>query len=140
MHRPLLCAALCLTLVGGAACSDDPGENPTPTPPTQAEITEPPFTGTLTINGGATTPFTTIAAGTVTAIIDSLQPTPNVAIGVALGTWNGTSCQWIVANDNAGVGSGIAGFASGPGNLCARVYDVGKLTETVTFTVTIKHH
>ena len=74
----------------------------TPIDPTPTEITEPPFTGTLTVNGGVTKPFQTVAAGTVTAIIDSIQPTPTIAIGVSLGTWNGTSCEQVTFNDNAG--------------------------------------
>ena len=138
MYRPLLCAALVLTIATSVACGDDGNVDPSPLPPQPTEITEPPFTGRLTINGGATTPFATTTAGTVTAILTSADPV--AVIGLALGTWNGTSCQWTVANDNTGVGSGIAGFAAGAGNLCARVYDVGKLTEPVNFTVTIKHY
>jgi hypothetical protein len=117
---------------------DNGGDGGGPITPTPTEITEPPFTGRLTINGAVTTPFTTTTAGSVTAILSAIEP--NAVIGLALGTWNGTSCQWIVANDNVGVGSGIAGLANGAGNLCARVYDVGKLTEAVDFTVTIKHY
>ena len=140
MYRPLLCAVLSVAILSGAGCGDS-AEDPTPTVPTLPEITEPPFTGTLTINGGATQPFTTTTAGTVTAILDSLEPSaPSLAIGVSLGTWNGTSCQWITANDQTGVGSGVAAYANGPGQLCARVYDVGRLTEAVTFKLTIKHY
>jgi hypothetical protein len=139
MHRHLLCGVLCLSLaVLGAGCGDTE-ELPPPTDPTPTEITEPPFTGTLTINGGVTQPFNTTGPGTVTAVISSLQPSTNV--GVALGTWNGTSCQLRegLFNDNAGVGGGVAGLANAAGSLCVRVYDVGQLTGPVTFSVTIKH-
>jgi hypothetical protein len=140
MHRPLLCAALAVAIFAGAGCADDELEGLPPTAPTNPEITEPPFTGTLTVNGGVTKPFDVSAVGTVTAIIDSLEPAAaSLTVGLALGTWNGTSCQVVLANDTAGVGSGIAGFANGAGNLCARIYDIGQLTEPVTFTVTIKH-
>ena len=138
MHQRLLCAALSVAILG-AGCGDDPAQI-TPIDPTPTEITEPPFTGTLTINGGVTQPFQSISPGTVTAIIDSIQPTPTIAIGVSLGTWNGTSCEQVTFNDNAAVGSGVAALANGSGNLCARVYDVGQLTVSVEFTVTIKHH
>ena len=137
MHRRLLCAALLVALLG-AGCGDT--QDPTPIDPTPTEITEPPFTGTLTINGGATQPFQSVAAGTVTAIIDSIQPTPNIAIGIFLGTWNGTSCERIVVNATAAVGSGVAGLANGAGNLCAHVFDSGQLTEAIQFSITIKHH
>ena len=59
---------------------------------------------------------------------------------MSLGTWNGTSCQQITFNDAASVGSGVAALANGAGNLCARIYDPGNLTEPVEFSVTIKHH
>ena len=138
MHRRLLFAALSVALLG-AGCGDS--EEPiTPIDPTPTEITEPPFTGTLAVRGGVTQPFQSISAGTVTAIVDSIQPTPTVAIGVSLGLWNGTSCEQVTFNDNAAVGSGVAALANGFGNLCARVYDAGHLTESVQFTVTIKHH
>lgn len=139
MYRPLLCAALAAALVGAAGCGDNV-EDPTPTDPTRTEITEPPFTGTLTINGAVTRPFNSTAAGQVTAILDSLQPSSQTVIGLALGTWNGTSCQWITANDQVGVGSGVAALANDAGQLCARVYDVGRLTQAATFTITIKHY
>jgi hypothetical protein len=138
MYRRLMCAAALSVTVMGAGCGEDP--QVTPIDPTPTEITEPPFTGTLTINGGVTKSFQSVQAGTVTAIIDSIQPTPTIAIGVSLGVWNGTSCEQKTFNDNAAVGSGVAALANGAGNLCARVYDVGQLTQPIEFSITIKHH
>jgi hypothetical protein len=138
MYRWFVCAAVFLTFVGTAGCGDDPGEDPSPPTPPSTLITEPPFTGTLTVNGAVAQPFTTVSAGPVNAILKSAQP--QAIIGIALGTWNGTSCQWITANDNTGIGSGISAIANGAGNLCARVYDVGKLTGPVSFEVSITHH
>ncbi|MCC7008370.1 MAG: hypothetical protein IT184_06105 [Acidobacteria bacterium] len=119
----------------------------TPTTPVAVEVSEPDFTGTLTINGGATRNFTVSNIGIITITIADLQPNrsdASLSIGVGLGIWNGTSCQLFGApslfNDNAGVGSGIAGYANGAGEFCVRVYDVGQLTEPVAFTVGIKHY
>lgn len=137
MHRPLLCAALLAVALGAAACDDT--EELTPVDPNPTEITEPVFTGRLAINGSVTTAFDSVSAGTVTAIIDTLEPS-SVAIGVVLGVWNGTSCENVVVNDNAGVGGGVAGYANGAGHLCARAFDAGRLTEPVNFSITIKHH
>src|SRR5262249_11980135 len=135
--------SLALVALAGAGCSNN--DTPTtPVGPTVPEITEPDFTGTLTINGGVTTNFSVTSTGTVTAILNTLEPSKDgtLSIGLALGTWNGTSCQLVAGlfNDNTGLGSGVAGFANAAGNLCARVYDVGKLTEPVSFAVTIKHY
>jgi hypothetical protein len=137
MYRRLLCAAAVSAALLGASCGDD--TEVTPIDPTPTEITEPPFAGRLELRGAVTTSFQSIQAGTVTAIIDSLLPTA-VPIGVSLGLWNGTSCQHVTFNDQASIGSGVAALASGAGNLCARVYDSGQLTEPLDFIVTIKHH
>lgn len=141
MSRSLLRRLSGFALVAALAtgCSSTP---PTaPTTPTPDPITEPPFAGTLTINGAQTTVFTTSAAGSVTVTVASLDPDPTglLAIGLSIGTWNGTQCQLILTNDNAGVGAGVIGSVAGAGSLCARVYDVGKLTEAVAFSVNIVH-
>lgn len=60
-------------------------------------------------------------------------------VGIALGTWSGTVCSVVLANDTAGVGGLIAGVVQGAGSLCARVYDVGKLPNTTTFTIEVTH-
>ncbi len=145
MKRPLLRGVLSvalLTLVAAGCSNND--TTTTPTGPTVAEITEPDFTGTLTINGGVTTNFNVTSTGTVTAIIGVLEPNKNatLSVGLALGQWNGTSCQIVpgLVNDNTGIGSGVAGFANAAGSLCARIYDVGQLTEPVAFVVQIKHY
>lgn len=145
MKRSLRYGVLSLALLAmaGAGCSNNDLPT-TPTGPTVPEITEPDFTGTLTINGGVTTNFRATSIGPVTAILNSLEPNKDatLSVGLALGTWNGTSCQLIqgLFNDNTGLGSGVAGFANGAGDLCVRVFDVGKLTEPVTFAVQIKHY
>jgi hypothetical protein len=139
MYRRLFCAAALSAAAFAAGCGD---ETPiTPVDPTPTEITEPAWTGTLAPNGGVTQPFQSVQAGTVTVIIDELVPANSPAVGVSVGTWNGTSCETVTYNDNAAVGSGVAAVANGAGNLCARIYDSqGKLTGPVTFSATIKHH
>jgi hypothetical protein len=112
----------------------------TVTTPTSTTLTTDTFTGTVNQNGGATFAFIANAAGTVTATIKAINPDATIAIGLSLGNWNGTSCAWAVANDNALVGAAVAGTASGPSSLCVRVYDVGKISDTpVTFSVDVAH-
>lgn len=60
-------------------------------------------------------------------------------VGLALGTWSGTVCSVVLTADLAGVGSAIYGQVQGQGSLCARVYDVGKITAPATFTVEVTH-
>jgi hypothetical protein len=60
-------------------------------------------------------------------------------VGVALGTWSGTTCSVVLANDVSAAGSTVNGQVQGQGTLCARVYDVGKLTTSATFTIDVTH-
>jgi len=60
-------------------------------------------------------------------------------VGIALGTWSGTTCTIVLANDVSSAGSSVNGAVQGQGTLCARVYDVGKLTTPATFTIEVTH-
>jgi hypothetical protein len=126
--------------MSGAACSDDTIDptptNPTPTTP-GTTVTEPPFTGTLRPNGAATYPFTATAGGTITATLTTLAGTEN--IGLSIGTWTGSACQVVIANDNAAQAAAISGTVTAAASLCVRVYDPGRLTGAADFNVTIVH-
>ena len=138
MRRRAFSGLLVATLVTltGAACDDNSGTpiDPSPTPTVVNET----FSGILTVNGGVTFPFASNAAGAVTARLIAL--TDGAAIGMAVGTSTGTTCTAVLADDNAGFGSTIFGAVQGAGSLCLRVYDVGKMTGSVTFTVDVEHY
>lgn len=133
-----VCVLIC-ALVGAAACGDD-----TPTAPEQPvqrpTVTEPPIQGRLTVNGAASHSFST-GSGQISVTVTELVPDSAAVIGVSLGTWNAlaNTCQIILANDSATQGAGILGTASGPGNFCVRVYDVGKLAAPTEYTLTVVH-
>ncbi len=113
-------ATLLFVAVTALACSDDtPGPEPTPTPPPTTTDT---FTGTLNKNGAFTFPFTVVAAGSMTATLTTVSDT-TVAVSIALGTWNGVTCQIVLANDKATQGAIVTGLASGLGTFCARISD-----------------
>jgi hypothetical protein len=136
-RRPGLLALLLIAGLGMAACgSDNPVE---PTDPAPLPVTET-FSGILNINGAVTYPFLATASGTVNLTLNSLDPNPeNTRIGLALGTWNGTVCQIILANDSSFVSTVVTGANTAAAFLCARVSDVGKITANTTFSVTIEH-
>ena len=56
-----------------------------------------------------------------------------------LGTWNGTACATVIANDNAMQGNAVIGAVTGAGTLCVRIHDVGKLTASLNYTLTVVH-
>jgi hypothetical protein len=62
------------------------------------------------------------------------------AVGLALGTFTGTTCTIVLANDVSGPGSAINGIVQGQGTLCARVYDVGKMPVPANFTLEVTHY
>jgi hypothetical protein len=136
--RRLIPGLLMLGLLATACGDDTPTPPTTPNPPTTPPITEPLFTGTLRTNGAATYPFTATAGGTITATLTTLAPN-SLGIGLSIGTWTGSACQVVIANDNAVQAAVVTGTVTAAANLCVRVYDAGRLTAPADFTVTIVH-
>ena len=118
-------------------CGDD--IVPTTPTPDRPQISEPPISGTLTVNGGATHSFTT-GSGLITVTITSLSPNSEARIGLSLGTFNNNgACQVVIANDSATQGTSVVGNASTTGSFCARVYDVGQLGAPTDYALTVVH-
>jgi hypothetical protein len=138
MRRRVLSEVLVLVLLvmAAGACDDDNGTptNPTPQPVATTET----FSGTLTVNGAQTFPFAS-NAGSVTATLTALNPDPLAVIGMAIGTWSGTTCQIILANDSSSINAMVNGAVTTQGTLCARIYDVGRISAPVTFSIAVQH-
>lgn len=137
MQRVFLGVLLLAAAVGAAGCDNEVGNTPTGPPATTTDT----FTGTINANGAMTHTFNVAAAGRLNATLTSVTPDPAIAVGFALGTWNAASsvCQQVVVNDNALQGLILPADASGPGALCARIYDTGKLTGALSYTITVVH-
>lgn len=118
------------------------GENTdTPTTPalTPATVTDS-YSGILTKNGALTHPFTVTGPGGISAQLVSLAGDSVVPVGMGLGTWNGSSCQIVLANDSAIQGSVVVGTSSTAGDFCVRIYDAaGTVVEPVTYTIQVVH-
>ena len=137
-HRTVqFIVAVILPVLAMIGC-DNPGTVPV-APTTPGVSTTESFSGSISVNGAVTYQFTSSSRGTVTATLTTVGPDATLVIGVSLGTWNGTSCQVLLANDAAAQGATVLGTVSGVGNLCLRVYDVGKLTGPATYTVDVTH-
>ena len=110
-----------------------------PTTPDPVIVTET-FTGTLTVNGAQTHNVFLSATGTVTATLTSLGENPPEKVGLSMGTLAGATCTVVLHNDNAVVTSYLSGSVSTlAGSLCVRIFDVGKLTGPVDYTITVSH-
>jgi hypothetical protein len=130
-------AAVVLACVGAAGCEEvgDPSPiNPDPLP----NVTDT-FSGTLNRNGAATFNFTVAGSGLVALTLTKVLPDNTVGVGLSMGTWNGTTCSIVLANDNAVENTTVVGQAGGIGALCVRVYDVGKIGDPIEFEVTVRH-
>jgi hypothetical protein len=150
VRRSFVPFLLVSVLATGSACNNTSTTTPTTTTTTSTttafSVTET-FTGSLTTNGAASYSFTAQNSGTVfvtlTTLTDSVNSgTTPPAVGVSLGTWNGTSCavQTGIFTDNAGAGASIAGTVTGAGVLCARIYDPGsRVNDTLAYTITVTH-
>ena len=97
------------------------------------------FSGTVTRNGAFTYPFAAGQAGTVTASYASVGADNSIALGLALGTWDGVACQILIVNDNATVGVVVTGAVSAAGSLCVRVFDAGYVVDPISYEVRVAH-
>lgn len=139
LFRTLLRTTLALTLAAGVAACDDPGPTaPVVEVPVVENVTET-FSGNLGRNGAVTFPFAVSAAGAATASLAAVGPDNTVAVGLTMGTWNGVQCAAVISNDNALEFATITGSAGSAGTLCLRIHDVGRLSTTITFTLTVTH-
>jgi hypothetical protein len=139
MTRRLLpgLAVIAAAMVWTACDAQNPFEIPTTsTPPETFTDT---FTGTLTPHGARTHTFSTQASGMVTATLLALSPDAGVTVGLALGTWNGSACQVVIAKDDAAVSSVVTGAVSSLGSLCVRIYDVGALQAPTEYEIQVVH-
>jgi hypothetical protein len=135
MYRGLRLLTLLLMAGAAASCGGTVASALT-TPTTTSTDT---FSGTVTRNGAFTYPFAVTAAGTVTASYTSIGTDNTIALGLALGTWDGSACQILLVNDNATVGVVVTGSVSSAGSLCVRVFDVGYVVDPLSYEVKVTH-
>jgi hypothetical protein len=139
MARGLSGRLLAILLLAGVAvgCDDETPTTPT-TPTVPVTVT---FTGQVAQSGAATHNFSTTTSGTVTATLKSIGTDNTLVVSFALGTWTGSACSVVLANDAATGGAALAGTMTGAGTLCARVGDVGNIPagQTVSYTIEVTH-
>lgn len=126
-----------LTAALAAGCSSN-NTPTTPDAPDPVAIVES-FGESLNVNGARTHVFRVDTVGTVTARITTLSD-PSAIVSLSMGTWNGAACQILLANDAAAMNVTLTGTAQSVGQFCARVYDVGRLTATVDYSLEVAHY
>src|SRR6476469_23886 len=97
-----MAAMVAVASLMAGACGNDTTTTPTvPTNPITPVTTTETFSGNLTVNGAVTHVFLVSSLGTVTVQLTAIDPPGSPVIGLSLGTWNGTACQVVIANDAA---------------------------------------
>jgi len=127
-----------------SACSDNTLSQLAAASTTSTQTFTDTFTGTLSQNGAFQHIFTIQTLGAVTVTIINLSPASTQVVGLSLGVWTGAQCSTSpqtggASNDTATTGSTITLNATAAGNLCARLYDVGFVTQPVLYTLQITH-
>jgi hypothetical protein len=97
------------------------------------------FSGTVAIGQTAAHNFSTAADGPASVTITSLAPDSAVPVGLAIGNpGNNGACSAFAFLQAARLGITLPGTLS-KGTYCVMIYDVGNLTVTNTYTLTVTH-
>ena len=128
-----------IVLLAGLAAACDDEITTTPITPTLPKTET--FTGVVTQNGAATHNFEVGGGGAVTAVLKTIGADNSLVVSFALGTWTGSACSVILANDGATGGAILNGTMTGIGTLCTRVSDVGNVASgaQVPYTIEVVH-
>jgi hypothetical protein len=136
---PLLLAAIALAAM--AACQSATTTT-TPTTTASASTVTDTFTGTIVQTTNASFPFTVSTTGTVQVMLTDVEPLTTMALGIAVGTWDGTTCTpGLATNDHAKSGVTALTGTAAAGSYCVQVSDSGNIPSdwTVAFTVQVTH-
>lgn len=138
--RRVTMTVLAIMAMAGSGCGAVE-EVSTPTSPTPATVTEQ-FEGSIVLAGSATHAFAVTTTGPLSIQLTTVGPLATMALGVGLGSWDGTNCNVsTIKNDNARAGVVALAGTAVAGNYCARIYDAGNVPSdwTVTYTVAVTH-
>jgi hypothetical protein len=136
--RLLMIALLIAPLA--AACDNGPAIPTTPdsttTTPATSPVTET-FSSQLAVGGYAARSFNAAKAGTAVVTLTNAGSSTTLKLGLAVGIPDaaGTGCLFTRTSETAA--GGEISLSVDPGFYCTRVWDLGTLTSTINFTVTI---
>jgi hypothetical protein len=136
MSRSIL---LALAVSLAAACSNSSTPAPSATGPT-TEL----FSGSLSVQDSSFYSFNATQAGTVSLMLASVtspggRATSPVILGLAFGIPMGTGCTHDQSLETPAALTPQISTSTATGVHCVDVYDVGNLTNPVSFTVRIVH-
>jgi hypothetical protein len=133
-------SALTAVLVACAAC----GSTSTPTQPEAPvyELKTETFSGNVKVGGTVAFPFTVVNPGQIQVGITALAPISTLTMGIALGFWDPATltCTQQLSNPSATLGVPYAANPSSAGEYCVGIFDVGNVSVSSDFTLTVLHY
>jgi hypothetical protein len=132
--------AFCIValLFGATACDTVYFETPTSATPTPAPDPSL-FTSQVVRGGFATRAFSFATAGTIQVTLSQLTPSVVVGIGVGIPRPDGGACNLSRSVETmAGSGPHLS-VAADSGTYCVKIYDVGQIEDSATFSVIVTH-
>jgi len=127
-------AALLLSTVATAGCGKDDPPPTTPAPPTTQSVT---WSTSLATGGASSRSFRTTRKGTVSVTLQSLagSTTMRAGLGVGIPLGDGSGCVLSRSVETTAGATAQIELDIDAGNYCMQVYDIGGLTQPVSFTV-----
>jgi hypothetical protein len=135
----LIAGLLAPIVMLSAGCDNGPAA-PTTTTTTTTTVTSPvteSFSSQLAVGGYSSRSFNAAKAGSATVTLNSVGSSSTLKIGLGIGIPDvlGSGCLFTRSIETAAGGTISANVDAG--TYCVRVYDLGTLTGTVNFAVTI---
>jgi hypothetical protein len=135
---------LLLTPLLAAGCNTQTADN-SATGPAAPIITEPTYSGTLSVSQTRVYTFNVTAIGPLTVTMTAAGPPPTIAVGLVVGTptfsTTGTICTPVTTaiNATASTTPQISGTPQSTGSYCLAVFDPGTLTSDISYTIIVTH-
>jgi hypothetical protein len=127
--------ALLTSACGNNTTTTTPTPTPTPTGPTTAI-----FASRLTPNGAVSRSFGATTNGTVTVMLtNAAGPSNHVGLGIGVPTTGVARCALSTAIDAVPASTPQITANVDAGQYCVTVYDLGTLTTTIDFSVTLNY-
>jgi hypothetical protein len=110
-----------------------------PSSNSSATATTETFASNLAVRGTASQSFSVAKAGTVTITLAGVAATVELGLGLGIPRSDGAGCLLYTSlNTAAGAAPQITSPAEA-GTYCVKIYDVGNLTRSTSFSVTVAH-
>lgn len=94
------------------------------------------YSGTLAAKGSDGHLVTIAKDGNIDVTLTALTPATTITVGLGVGQPVAEGCSLLIYNNGAQAGTLLSG-STGPGTYCVIVYDVGNVTETLNYTISI---